>query len=203
MDALTRDPVMSSHVRARRRRQLPDAGGYPSLFTALSTLPCLYPRSLSVPSPPPRVSLTHLIYYSRSGCFINCLSLRIKPSWTRVGGTRRRALISSIASFLPFPLSPRVLAVRISIHLLLSRSIFTHWSSLTVDRLAPRAVPTRDAISARYVCFFFALSYYFTTDKRAVSVSPPEISRADRRMSEILPFSYTIALINDNNRRML
>jgi len=136
VDALTRDPVMSSHVRARRRRQLPDAGGYPSLFTALSTLPCLYPRSLSVPSPPPRVSLTHLIYYSRSGCFINCLSLRIKPSWTRVGGTRRRALISSIASFLPFPLSPRVLARCSHIHTFASLSFYLYplivshrWSS--------------------------------------------------------------------------
>lgn len=60
--------------------------------------------------------------------------------------------------------------------------------AVAVERLAPRAVHATP-ISARYASFFFAFSYYFATDKRAVSVSPPEISRVDRRMSEIRRFS--------------
>jgi len=165
---------MSSHVRARRRRQLPDAGGYPSLFTALSTLPCLYPRSLSVPSPPPRVSLTHLIYYSRSGCFINCLSLRIKLSWTRVGGTRRRALISSIASFLPFPLSPRVLARCSHIHTFASLSFYLYPSPLIVSLLAQYLHATR------YLHAMSVSSSRCLITSRPISVPYPCLHRKSR-----------------------
>jgi len=75
---------MSSYVRAPR--QLLDAGGYPSLFTAPSASPlcCLVPVSSA------RFLvrlLLALIYYSAGrGRFINRLSFRIKPLLTRVGG---------------------------------------------------------------------------------------------------------------------
>lgn len=146
---------MSSHVRARRRRQLPDAGGYLSLFSTLSTPPLVLVRSF-FPSllRLPCVFLKRLIYYSRSGCFINCLSLRIKPTARRgwVDGTRRRALISSAAALF-------------SLFLYLLECSLAYPYIRTSSSLAPfnrsrSSRSTRDAISARYVCSSSAWSYY-------------------------------------------
>lgn len=113
---------MSSHVRVRR--QLPVAGGYPSLFTAPSAPPLVLPAFLSLavflalspslglllplPRPPPRAAprrvALSLIYYSRSGCSINCLSLRIKPAaGTRVGGQDKMRCVNQLPLPAPFP----------------------------------------------------------------------------------------------------
>jgi len=85
---------MSSYVRAPR--QLPDAGGYPSLFTA----PSASPLCSRVSSARFLVRLLlALIYYSAGrGRFINRLSLRIKPLLTRVGGRRTRRAARALIS---------------------------------------------------------------------------------------------------------
>jgi len=90
---------MSSYVRAPR--QLPDAGGYPSLFTA----PSASPLCSRVSSARFLVRLLlALIYYSAGrGRFINRLSLRIKPLLTRVGGRRTRRAARALISPPPGP----------------------------------------------------------------------------------------------------
>lgn len=128
--------------------------------------PCPRWRPLSFPLPSPRVSLTRLIYYSRSGCFINCLSLRIKP--TRVGGRDKTPHVNQ----LPPPLFSLFLYL-----LECSLAMFAYpyiWFSLALPLavccLAPRATHATRYLHATSISLRLITS-------RPISVSYPCLHR--------------------------